>query len=296
MYIAGKLANIKEQLEDRKNRNVKCVELHTNPWEFENGLYLDAYKELTENFEIISVHAPMKNLYSNECGVGYLGMVSKEEANHNMDIIKCSIKLANEIIKMKPKVVVVHLPEILNNEGVDINLQKEQIKKDIIELGNYAMSISKDIIIAIENNIRMVLYKGEIREVLYGLGKDVIDIISEIDLPNVEITLDICHALGSIDYNKHMGDTNLNSIEEYITAYAPKLAHVHVSNALNYGIGKGHGTPYKDTEEDKKTLGIIFDTLEKISYKGNIIIETLEEDVNVAENYTETMETIEKIK
>lgn len=299
MIIAAKLSRDIIQIKDRKSKGANYVELHTNPSEFEEDIDELEYRKIFDENEmkIISVHSPMKNKYNNGCGVGYKPFVSKKEYYHNIDIIKRSILLASKIIDSKQKIVVIHLAEIpLSNSTKDINVHKKAVEEDVILLSKYASEISNDIILAFENNVPIykVQKDGSYIETAYGSNCDYVKWIRDLNLNNVGVTLDICHALGSIEYgNKTNKESTPLNISEYIINCGNLLKHIHLSNSRNFSLKEGHGIAFNNSYKDISILKEIKLTLEKINYKYNIVIETIEKDVNKYENYVCIIKVLE---
>ncbi len=298
MIIAAKAAIDRKQIVDRKNRGANYIELHTLPTYFLDKDYTEEIQNILEEEEVkcICVHAPINNIYKNGCGIGYKDKVSEEEYKHNIEIIKKSILMADKIIDMPRKIVVIHPIESYKiNVNTTIEKERKYFEEDLKLLSEFTKQNTTNVYLAIENTIRAVDKKNKLfRDSLYAYNDDYVKWIEKLDLDNVGVILDTCHAIATAYYNKETGEKEFIDIEEYINAYSKKLIHMHLSNSLTYGFGKDHGRAFLNTKRDVSLLKKIENTLNKIGYTGNITIETVDKDIYNYERYSKTVETMKK--
>lgn len=296
MIIASKAAIDRNQIKDRKNRGSNYMELHTLPTYFDTKDYTEEFLKLLEEekMECISVHSPIKNLEGKTCGVGYKGKIEEKLYEQNMELIKKSIVFAEKVLKTTKKICVVHVPEI-SKDSYNLDLEKANFLEDVIALSDFAKVNAPNVIIAIENTMKAKDKETKLEHITsYGYKVDFVKWIEELGRENVAVMLDICHLLATVNYRKELGKKDFLSITEYVEAYSKKIVHIHLSNSYKYGFLEDHGQAYINTKEDVAKLEELEKALNKIDYKGNIIIETVDKDPNKYERYSTTVDTIIK--
>ena len=296
MIIASKAAIDREQIKDRKKRGSNYLELHTIPKYFLDKDYtkefLDILKE--EKMECISVHSPIKNTYGTGCGVGYKGKVEEKVYLENMELIKKSILFAEKVIKGKRKICVVHVPETFTaNYKVDLEKEKEYFLEDIKALSDFAKVNAPNVVIVIENTIKAKDKERKLEHMaIYGYKDEFVRWVEKANRKNVDVMLDICHLIATSNYRRDLGEKDFLTITEYVKSYRKKLSHIHLANSYNYGFLEDHGEAFRENKEDIAKLKELEEALNKINYKGNIVIETTDKNPNKYERYTITVNTI----
>lgn len=110
----------------------------------------------------------------------------------------------------------------------------------------------------------------------------------KLNTDRIGTVLDTCHLLATIRLHNLVAEKSPVKpidIELYFNEYKDTLKLVHLANAVNYGIGEDHGTPFVDAEE-RATLVRILQALRDIGFKNPITLEINEPDSNSANRFT----------
>lgn len=300
MIIAAKTAIDRKQIEDRKNRGANYLELHTIPEYFDGSRedvdFAKEYKNLLKEYDMqcICVHSPIKNSYKQGCGVGYYGKVADEKYLNNMFLLKESLVFAEKVLTGDRRLCVVHVPESFTFANIEsMEKEKEYFMKDVLELSRFAKENAPHVVITIENTIKAIDKKrGLSHKAVYGYKEEFVRWVEELNLENIGVMLDVCHALATSNYRRSLGRKDFLELEDYFRAYKKKLWHIHLSNSYNFGFEEDHGESYKENERDIAILKKIDSLISEIDYKGNITIETVDKSVYAYERYTETVNVI----
>lgn len=276
------------QLEDRKNKGAKFIELHLNEGDI---ITKKKRKEIVYNLKKLNliakvVHVPIDERFTiegllNENGFRVIENTCKlaqeisEEISQEMHIVMHQslslIQLKNwgmfEIIKGKMKYLLDTYPNIIINIE---NLTVFSMDSDKFELRNNYFN----------ENINVC------KELRFILKTD-----------RIGTVLDICHAISSIRILETFINKNYHKqiyLRDYFLINKQFLNVIHLSNSIGFGMGTGHGVGF-DTKEDLDLLKEILSYVEDINYKNIITLEICEKDYLDTIEYRKTKRQVDEI-
>ncbi|MEG0073048.1 MAG: TIM barrel protein [Clostridia bacterium] len=283
--FAAKAALNIEQINDRYNRGSRNLEIHTIPKYFSGDFNYDSFFKYIEEkrMNVVSIHSPMITLDNKNVGVG------NKDCRQGLKLVEQSIELAEKYIMQYPKIVVVHIADIKEENKNKENILKT-VKEDIIHLSRYAEKYN-DVIVCIENHMKLINYKGNIKDCqAIGYEDDVVNLIKTLKLPNIGTTLDICHALATIKYNSKTSSGKYKKLEDFFANQQSVLKHIHLATCEEFGILSDHGLGFNDN--NKEELVEFVKLLKKYDYNNSIVIETIDKNINAYEAYSKTIELL----
>ena len=177
---------------------------------------------------------------------------------------------------------------------------KEEFKKifssELIHVDEYLKKYHPNIIVVIENMLRIWKNNNNIEHVMIDMEKDVIDCFNEIKPSNIKIILDICHIQGTCNYNRIFKEKeSFTTLMEYLYYSKDYLKLIHLSKGEDLVLFRDiHGLPYiESNQEDIDFIKEVLITLKMINYENPITIETNELNHCNAINYKETTNTLQ---
>lgn len=307
MIIGGKCGLIKEHILDRKSRGAKYLEFHTEVKSFMSMSYSDFIniREILDREDIIchTVHSPMKNSYGGQCSLSELDKLKQSD---NIEILKRTIESASVLSSVKNPIVVIHPSDDFSVKHDrynynDLKSNRDIFEEEICKISEITLSLNPDVRLGIENTLPFVI-DSKTKDFIIHKGfiyPDFMTDINNMNLNNVGIVLDICHAIGSIRFTNLItcGKSKLTLID-YLENSIENLLLVHLNNIKDLGESiYNHGTPYVYGEDDNdiETLRFIIKYLKDYRYSGYITLEVLEDDYMKAINYSLTKESVDKI-
>ena len=177
---------------------------------------------------------------------------------------------------------------------------KEEFKKifssELIHVDEYLKKYHPNIIVVVENMLRIWKNNNNIDHVMIDMEKDVIDCFNEIKPSNIKIVLDICHIQGTCNYNRIFKEKeSFTTLMEYLYYSKDHLNLIHLSRGKDLVLFRDiHGLPYiSSNQEDIDFIKEFLVALKMINYKNPITIETNELNHCNAINYKETTNTLQ---
>lgn len=307
MIIGGKCGLIKEHILDRKSRGAEYLEFHTEVKSFMNMKDSDFLniRKILDSEDVIchTVHSPMKNLYGGQCSLSDLDILKQSS---NIDILKRTVESASILSSVKNPIVVIHPSDDFSVKSDrynynDLKSNMDVFKEEIYKISEIASSLNPNIRLGIENTLPFVI-DSKTKDLIIHKGfiyPDFMNEVNDMNLKNVGIVLDVCHAIGSIRFTNLItcGKSKLTLID-YLDSSIDNLLLVHLNNIQDLGESiHNHGTPYiyDGNMDDIETLRFIIKYLSDYNYSGYITLEVLEDDYMKAINYSLTKESVDKI-
>lgn len=269
----------KNQLEDRRNRGAKYIEIHLRDSEPKNLHQID---EMVENIEksglkVLVIHAPMHRNY-------ILESLGNSDAEDRLYLIG---KMAEKLYKIQGEIITIVIHQELTLEQlIDfglINRIKESLRVFMAEHSFLKIGIENLSILNTESGkiiARPNYLDGAVDTALY-LRKELIT-------DRIGTVLDTCHALNSVRVLKALRLYDFYSslsMESFFEKYKDTLFLIHLSNARNLGFGRDHGQRF-ELESEVIEFRNIMRCIEDIEYLGPITLELTEKSPLKAESYT----------
>lgn len=281
--INGKAAANKEQLEDRKRRGCKTLELHLNLFEPQ----LADVDEITKRLLLSGmttkvVHAPMNDF----CNVEAFHTSAKIEVMEN------TLILAQELaFSQREKIlVVIHQSQSFENLS-NMNLLTGIVNRFsdwLSEYPNLDFALENPSMVSLEKEgmvVRNACLSGPVKLAEY-LRKNLRTL-------RIGTVLDTCHMLNSLRIMETLGIEF--TINGFFSLYSETLKLVHLSNAPNWGLLLDHGMDFQTTE-DIQLFDEISRCIELFAPNAMITIETNETDMNNANRYSSVRKLIDERK
>ncbi len=272
MIILSKSGVSLAQMQDRKRKGVKEIELHLIETDIDTAEkranVINNMKEV--GLEVRIVHTPIDRKFKLE------GLATE----YGSKIIEDSCILANDIGLLSGKDINVVIHHELNLETIKV----WGIYDIILEKVDYLLKTYPNIIIDLENETVYELFGGA-----FGLrnsyGNQNLYICEELrkDLQTdrIGLVLDTCHAISSIRLLQHLVDEGickpLDLYEDYFKEYSKYLDVIHLANARDYGYDDNHGIGFY-TDEDMELLKEIVNYIKDIKFDGKLTLEVQEEN------------------
>ncbi len=253
--LVGKSAPFKEQLEVRKEKGVKCIELHLPTLDFDVDDYISAV--VASGLRVIHVHSPFVNDVS----------LSDIENYKYQGALLGSCEIAQYFAEKQGERVGVVLHAPVNvSEPVNVELIRKILK--------VFAKMHPDVYFLIENMTPINIHNGvEIRRQGYDMAN--VALCKELNMPNTVYTLlDTCHIYMTL--KEQVQGTNLQSLTEYICANKDYLKGMHISECIGRGLNiDTHGAVLTD----KNKLDELVVALKEFDLDIPLVIETNEKDL-----------------
>lgn len=277
--IIAKSAWKKNNILDKINRGAKHIEIQLldpktddffNDEKREKAVPRELFKYVT------NIHPPLKNKEEKSCD----GPI---DCKCNWNTIHRICYIANRYEELKNATIILHedmtIKQLIDYDKYD----------DIIKFVKDLAKQYPQMTFAIENTTRFSQ-----SDPFYF-----IKLAKAIDMPNVVVCLDICHAQMIMNERKCL---NLLDTEEYKNNLKTwlkqgKIKVVHLSQAKpnieGFGNEKGHGVTFnKDIPED---IELLKEILPRLDEDCKIVLEVQEDDYLNSVNFTKTKEAVELV-
>ena len=296
MIIGSKSAFAKEQLLDKKSKGSNWFEAHTNYQDIiDINKMIEIRKIINEiGMKCYCIHSPMtneENQWNEFCNK------NQKRRELNFNTLRRTLEIAENICDYKNPLVVTHMGDA---NSMNSYKSKEEFKKifssELIHVDEYLKKYHPNIIVVVENMLRIWKNNNNIDHVMIDMEKDVIDCFNEIKPSNIKIVLDICHIQGTCNYNRIFKEKeSFTTLMEYLYYSKDHLNLIHLSRGKDLVLFRDiHGLPYiSSNQEDIDFIKEFLVALKMINYKNPITIETNELNHCNAINYKETTNTLQ---
>lgn len=272
MLILSKSGAALAQMQDRKRKGTKWVELHLIETDIDTA---EKRANIIHNMkeaglEVRIVHTPIDRKFKLE------GLATE----YGSKIIEDNCILANEIGLLLGKDI-----NVVIHHELDLETMKVWGIYDlVIKKLDYLLKTYPNITIDLENETVYELFGGA-----FGLRNNYSnqnvyvceELRKDLRTDRIGLVLDICHALSSIRLLQHLVNEGicrpLDLYEDYFKEYSKYLNIIHLANARDYGYGDNHGIGFY-TDEDMELLKKIVGYIKEIKFEGKLTLEVQEKD------------------
>jgi hypothetical protein len=291
--LNAKAAFIKEQIDDRISKGATVLEMQLLG-EFKDNKEINL--NLVDNIDVCAIHMPLIN-----------GVDSVIEHVDGREYFKKATKLASDIANLKGhNVIVVLHTSIQPNELKLLGIYDEVVNTIRDELEKY-----NNIEVAIENtatcdyrrDVVICASVGTISIENNGIKMANIELIKAVGHERCGSCFDICHAImneNNLSYFNTCFEGVLDKackgepmFEIMLKQSLPTLKLIHLASATGNGFNELHGLPFNCENFD---LLLYINNLLKIhDVNCCVTVEVYEDDINDAQNYLQTINTIQKL-